>query len=100
MKLVDRKNKKSTMETFRDHADTVRYFTGLTDFMTQASSSHFYLPFDKKLALSLFQALVLTFLLFRVNLPLRKILQSRFAASMVLHETTTVLNYTLKSVEF
>ena len=66
-------SKEITLGTFRDHGNTVQYFTVLEDFITLASISSFVstnLPFDKRLALCLFQAVVLTLTHVKVNTPL------------------------------
>ena len=51
-------SKEITLESLRDHKDTVRYFTGMTDFMTQAAIFNFvntHLPFEMRRAPSPFQ---------------------------------------------
>ena len=68
-------SKEITLESLRDHKDTVCCFRGLTVFMTLAAISAFvstHLPYKKRRALFAFQALVLIFM-YRVNTPLRYI---------------------------
>ena len=65
-------SEETTLESLRDHEDTVRYFTGLTDFVTLAAifnvvSTH--LPVEKDRVLSTWQVLMLAVIGIRVNNP-------------------------------
>ena len=63
-------SKEITLESLGDHEDIVRYFTGLTDFMTLAAIFNFvstHLPNNKRRAVFLFQPLVSTFMRIRMN---------------------------------
>lgn len=100
-------SKEMTLESLREREDSVRYFTGLADFLTLTVVFNFVrgsMSSDKRRALSAFQSLMLTLMHIRLNTPLQHLAYifcvSKTTSSKVFHETIHVLYHRLKPVVF
>lgn len=99
--------KEMTLDSLAGQNDTVKYFTGLTDFIRLNIVFYYvksHLPVDKRRALTAFQAFMLTLRHLRLNTPLQHLAYifcvSRTTASKVFHETLHVMFYRLRPLVF
>lgn len=94
-----------TLDSLRDNDDTVRYFTGISNFFTLVTLFDFlawHLPTHSRRALTQFQALIHAYI--RLNTPLQHLAYifsvSRTTASKVFHETVHIMYHRLQPLVF
>jgi hypothetical protein len=98
---------KMTLESLEEQDDTIKYFTGIQNYVTLTALLNFLsnaLPKDKRRALAPFQSLLLTLMHLRLHTPLQHLAYifciSRPTASKVFHETLHVMYHCCKPLVF